>query len=108
MISSQILLPLCKEQIFTNRQVKRKEPKRMKYGFSLVLIIVRLSSIKYPLSCDSIWLINTHDYQTSMKASGVMELWTKYCLASTYGRVHSIWRSCPECFVSVLFRIHSP
>ncbi len=49
----------------------------MKYGFSLVIITVRLSSIKYPLSCDSICLINSNDYQTSMKASGVMELWTK-------------------------------
>lgn len=77
MISSQILLPLGKEHIFTNRQVKPKKPKRMKYGFSLVIITVRLSSIKYPLSCDSICLINTNDYQTSMKASGVMELWTK-------------------------------
>ncbi len=59
------------------------------------------------VSCDSIWLINTHDYQTSMKA--YLELWNYgQNSGSCFGRVHSIWRSCPECFVSVLFRIHSP
>jgi hypothetical protein len=57
----------------------------------------------------SVWLIP----MIIKQAWRHLELWnygqnSGSCLASTYGRVHSIWRSCPECFVSVVFRIHSP